>query len=812
MARQNLIKHIRSAVQHNIPTTSQLELGEIALNTHDGKIFLHYTDGTNAGISEIGIGEVFQLTDFNGHVHSVSITGQQGYNLIKEGGSIIVRSSTSASHFHEVEIEYDAANKTFDSTNVSGHVGHTFATSGGGLPSQINKAGSFLATDGTTTSWEDLPPTVTVNNTLTSTSTTEALSAAQGKALNTRVLLNDAKVSNVAHPLVETAVPVNALFTDTTYVVQDGELSEINFTSNDHTKLDGIDIGANNYSHPATHAIADTTGLQGALDSKVDDSQVLTNVPVNALFTDTVYNDAAIQGAVALNTAKVSNVDHPLVETAVPSNALFTDTNTTYSVGDGGLTQKNFTIADNTKLDGIETGATADQSASEILTLIKTVDGSGSGLDADLLDGKSTGDLYRRTDQVDGAVSSAGWVTVATNTTGRKHGEVIVSDSDSGDHAYIRIDWMRSYADSNFSVIQVGGHSNRITGVRVLYQTSNNTYGAKLLQVYVTTGSTYGVRVHTLGSPRGYNSHSVVTPVIENTKSGYAVHGNTLEGLDQVTLAAEEGIKAGGLVYASGGDSSQWNTAYGWGNHASAGYVTSSGNTIIGTDSDIDTSGATVIDQLNMTDGVIQSHSTRTLTLANLGYTGATNANNYSLPAGSSSTRGGFKIGFSESGKNYPVETSSEKMYVNVPWTDTNTTYSVGDGGLTQKNFTTTLKTKLDGIATSANNYSHPGTHPASMLTGALPAIDGSALTGIDALPTQATHAGKYLGTDGTTATWNTLDTDANSTTKGLYEHEHTIDADYSITSGNNAMSAGPITISSGYSVTIPTGSTWVIV
>ena len=58
-----------------------------------------------------------------------------------------------------------------------------------------------------------------------------------------------------------------------------------------------------------------------------------------------------------------------------------------------------------------------------------------------------------------------------------------------------------------------------------------------------------------------------------------------------------------------------------------AGFVTSSGNTIIGTDSDIDTSGATVIDQINMTDGVIQSHSTRTLTLANLGYTGATNAN-----------------------------------------------------------------------------------------------------------------------------------------------------------------------------------------
>jgi len=60
--------------------------------------------------------------------------------------------------------------------------------------------------------------------------------------------------------------------------------------------------------------------------------------------------------------------------------------------------------------------------------------------------------------------------------------------------------------------------------------------------------------------------------------------------------------------------------------------------------------------------------------------------------------------------------------------------------------------------------------------------------------------------------TWTAIATDANTTTKGLYEHEHTIDADYSITSGNNAISASPITISSGYSVTVPTGSTWVIV
>ena len=44
--------------------------------------------------------------------------------------------------------------------------------------------------------------------------------------------------------------------------------------------------------------------------------------------------------------------------------------------------------ADKSKLDGVEAGATGDQSAAEILAAVKTVDGTGSGLDADLLDGQ----------------------------------------------------------------------------------------------------------------------------------------------------------------------------------------------------------------------------------------------------------------------------------------------------------------------------------------------------------------------------------------------------------------------------------------
>ena len=46
-----------------------------------------------------------------------------------------------------------------------------------------------------------------------------------------------------------------------------------------------------------------------------------------------------------------------------------------------------------------------------------------------------------------------------------------------------------------------------------------------------------------------------------------------------------------------------------------------------------------------------------------------------SIPAATSSAYGGIQIGYTTSGKNYAVQLSNGKAYVNVPWTDTNTNY-----------------------------------------------------------------------------------------------------------------------------------------
>lgn len=45
-----------------------------------------------------------------------------------------------------------------------------------------------------------------------------------------------------------------------------------------------------------------------------------------------------------------------------------------------------------------------------------------------------------------------------------------------------------------------------------------------------------------------------------------------------------------------------------------------------------------------------------------------------------------------------------------------------------------------------------------------------------------------------------------------FFENDQAVTTNYSITTGKNAMSAGPVSINSGVSVTVPTGSVWTIV
>jgi hypothetical protein len=202
---------------------------------------------------------------------------------------------------------------------------------------------------------------------------------------------------------VLSAVPANALFTDTIYVhptasgskhipngggvgqvlvyAADGTAQWSNITiptyslvttssnglmgSLDKQKLDGIATGANNYSHP-------TSGVSASTYRSV-----------------TVDSQGHVTGGTNPTSLAGYGIDDAAPKTHIGSggNSHADATNSTAGFMSG---------PDKTKLNSIETGATADMTPNEIITAVKTVDGSGSGLDADYVDGWGIENIVRK--------------------------------------------------------------------------------------------------------------------------------------------------------------------------------------------------------------------------------------------------------------------------------------------------------------------------------------------------------------------------------------------------------------------------------
>jgi hypothetical protein len=117
-------------------------------------------------------------------------------------------------------------------------------------------------------------------------------------------------------------------------------------------------------------------------------------------------------------------------------------------------------------------------------------------------------------------------------------------------------------------------------------------------------------------------------------------------------------------------------------------------------------------------------------------------------------------------------------------------TVAIGNGGTGQT------------TATAAFNALNPMTTTGDIMYEASPTT--AARLGIGS-------TGQVLTVSGGLPAWAAAPS-SNITTLGLYENSATIAANYTIGTGNNAMSAGPITINTSVTVTVPTGSTWTIV
>ena len=75
----------------------------------------------------------------------------------------------------------------------------------------------------------------------------------------------------------------------------------------------------------------------------------------------------------------------------------------------------------------------------------------------------------------------------------------------------------------------------------------------------------------------------------------------------------------------------------------------------------------------------------------------------------------------------------------------------------------------------------------------------------------QYNNSGAFGASSSFTYASSTLTAPNLNASNGLVVNSATVSASYSIPSGSNAMSVGPVTVASGQSVTVPSGSRWVV-
>jgi hypothetical protein len=115
----------------------------------------------------------------------------------------------------------------------------------------------------------------------------------------------------------------------------------------------------------------------------------------------------------------------------------------------------------------------------------------------------------------------------------------------------------------------------------------------------------------------------------------------------------------------------------------------------------------------------------------------------------------------------------------------------------------------VTGVLPAANGgtgLSTPGTAGNVLTSTGSAWVSSSASTG---LPSQTGNAGKFLTTDGSTASWAPTSAAAGG---GIVVNNDVISVDYTIAAGTNGFSVGPMTISGGYAVTISSGQRWVVI